>query len=46
MPGSRFVWPINLSLSQAAEMQQTTNKSINMIQTESTYNPGDLVRTI
>ena len=45
-PGSRFIRPINLALSQAAEMQQTTNTSINMIQPELAYNPGDLVRTI
>ena len=45
-PGSRFIGPINLALSQAAEMQQTTDISINMIQPEPEYNPGDLVRTI
>ena len=37
---------INLALSQAAEKQQTTNISINMIQLEPAYNPDDLVRTI
>ena len=45
-PGSRFIGPIKLALNQAAEMQQTTNISINMIQPEPAYNPGDLVRTI
>ena len=45
-PGSRFIGPFNLALSQAAEMQQTTDISINMIQPEPAYNPGDLVRTI
>ena len=45
-PGSRFIGPINLALSLAAEMQQTTDISINMIQPEPAYNPGDLVRTI
>ena len=46
VPGSRCIGPINLALSQAAEMQQTTNISINMIQPEPAYNPGDLVRII
>ena len=45
-PGSRCIGPINLALSQEAEMQQATNISINMIQPEPAYNPGDLVRTI
>ena len=45
-PGSRFIGPINLALSQATEMQQTTDISINMIQPEPAYNPGDIVRTI
>ena len=44
--GSRFIGPINLALSQAAEMQQTTNISFNIIQPEPAYNPDDLVRTI
>ena len=45
-PGSRCIGPVNLALSQAAEMQQTTNISINIIQPEPAYSPGDIIRTI
>lgn len=45
-PGSKFIGPLNLALSQATEMQQTTGVSIDMIQPEPAYNPGDLLRTI
>ncbi|MEW8548508.1 MAG: reverse transcriptase domain-containing protein, partial [Candidatus Thiodiazotropha sp.] len=45
-PGRKFIGPLDLALSQAAEMQQYTNISISMIQPEPAYNPGDLVRTL